>query len=107
MLQGIRNQVTEIGWAKFLINRITVWLLSQTLILSGSYVFVYRQLTESWMYTAALMTIVLGYFIKQNFYKPLASLSGSKNVFIYRGQQGSGFPENRDQFPQEKDVTPP
>ncbi|TGK79014.1 hypothetical protein EHQ24_15820 [Leptospira noumeaensis] len=106
-LQGIRNQVTEIGWIKFLINRTTVWLLSQTLILSGSYVFGYKNFTESWMYTAALMTVILGYFIKQNFYKPMASISGSRNVFIYRGQKGNGFPENREQFPEEKDVTPP
>ncbi|PJZ44431.1 hypothetical protein [Leptospira brenneri] len=107
VLQGIRNQVTEIGWVKFLLNRTTVWLLSQTFILSGTYFFAYQIGYESWTYTAALMTTILGYFIKQKFYKPMASFSGSRNVFIYTGRSGGGFPGNKDQFPEEKDVTPP
>ncbi|TGL39818.1 hypothetical protein EHQ49_10575 [Leptospira perdikensis] len=106
LLQGIRNQVTEIGWYKFLLNRTTVWLLSQTLILFGSFVFGYGGGSEPYVYTAALMTTVLGYFIKQNFYKPMARFSGSKNIFIYRGRTGNDSPLNPDQFPKEKDVTP-
>ncbi|MBM9546618.1 hypothetical protein JWG40_06285 [Leptospira sp. 201903074] len=105
LLQGIRNQVTEIGWYKFLLNRTTVWLLSQSLILSGSFVFGYGGHSENWIYSASLGVTILGYFIKQNFYKPMASLSGSR-VFVYRGRGERGSETNPDQFPKEKDVTP-
>lgn len=108
LLQGIRNQVTEIGWYKFLLSRTTVWLLSQSLILFGSFVFGYGNHSENWIYTASLLATVSGYFIKQNFYKPMASLSGSRGVFVYRSSKESGStPNNHSHFPQEKDVTPP
>ncbi|EKJ88106.1 hypothetical protein CLV96_3785 [Leptospira meyeri] len=108
LLQGIRNQITEIGWYHFLINRTTVWLLSQTLILSGSFVFGYGGHSETWIYTLSLSVTIFGYFIKQNFYKPMASFSGSKGIFVY---QSGGIPRrsnpNQTPFPEEKDVTPP
>lgn len=107
LLQGIRNQVTEIGWYKFLINRTTVWLVSQSLILSGSFVFGYGNHSESWIYTISLLATILGYFIKQNFYKPMASFSGSRKIFVYRGGFEKPDSQNQENFPAEKDVTPP
>ncbi|TGM78310.1 hypothetical protein EHR01_07570 [Leptospira mtsangambouensis] len=108
LLQGIRNQITEIGWYHFLLNRTTVWLLSQTLILSGSFVFGYGGHSETWIYTVSLSVTILGYFIKQNFYKPMASFSGSKGIFVYRsGGINRGISPHHTPFPEEKDVTPP
>ncbi|TGM60467.1 hypothetical protein EHQ95_03695 [Leptospira vanthielii] len=107
LLQGIRNQVTQIGWYKFLLNRTTVWLASQSLILIGSFIFGYDGHSESWVYTVSLIATILGYFIKQNFYKPMASFSGSRSVFVYRSGTERGYSSNPEQFPKEKDVTPP
>ncbi|MCT8335211.1 hypothetical protein NUH30_16140 [Leptospira sp. 85282-16] len=108
MLQGIRNQVSEIGWYKFLLNRTTVWLVSQTLILSGSYIFGYSNQTETWVYTTSLSAVILGYFIKQNFHKPMANFSSSRSFFIYRkGETDRDYGSPTENFPNEKDVTPP
>lgn len=108
LLQGIRNQVTEIGWYKFLLNRTTVWFISQSLVLSGSYIFGYGGHTETWVYKASLSAVILGYFIKQNFYKPMANFSGSRGIFIYRrGGMENGQTSLGEPHPKEKDVTPP
>ncbi|PKA26428.1 hypothetical protein EHQ96_12470 [Leptospira levettii] len=105
LVQGIRNQVAEIGWISFLKNRTFIWLLSQTFVLVGSFYFLHSKDNDQTILFFCLSLILLGYYLKQKFHKPLAQFSGNNRIFIY--QNGMDSPNSRDNFPYEKDVTPP
>lgn len=104
-LQGIRNQVAEVGWLSFFKNRTLVWLMSQTLILCGSYFFTYHQNRENQILFVSVTAVLLGYWIKQRFHKPMVQFTGNNKIFVYHsGMRSSGF--GREEIPTEKDVTP-
>ncbi|TGM33782.1 hypothetical protein EHQ89_10530 [Leptospira biflexa] len=106
IVQGIRNQVAEVGWVSFLKNRTIIWFLSQTLILLGSYQFVYTKSSNHQSHSLWLFAILIGYFIKQKFHKPMAQFTGNQRIFIY--QTGNLHTKSQlDGRPDEKDVTPP
>ncbi|XDD45696.1 hypothetical protein AB3N60_13390 [Leptospira sp. WS39.C2] len=104
-VQGIRNQVSEVGWISFLKNRTMVWFVSQSFILCGSYFFVYSTNPSQNTLYLSLSAVLLGYFLKQKFHKPMARFTGNDRIFIYRGGRNDINP-TKEEFPTEKDVTP-
>ncbi|XDD42072.1 hypothetical protein AB3N58_12285 [Leptospira sp. WS60.C2] len=104
-IQGIRNQVAEVGWVSFLKNRTLIWFLSQTLILIGSYLFVYGSQRSNEAFYLFLATILTGYWIKQKFHKPMVQFSGNPRIFVYQRGQTKNT-QSTEEFPIEKDVTP-
>ncbi|MGV3665086.1 MAG: hypothetical protein ACO1NV_03060 [Leptospira bouyouniensis] len=105
-VQGIRNQVAEVGWVSFLKNRTMIWLLSQTSILLGSYQFVYGKVIKVETLYLWLSLILFGYFFKQKFHKPMAQFTGNQRILFYQNGVRNSKSDSID-FPREKDVTPP
>lgn len=105
ILQGIRNQVAEVGWLSFFKNRTLIWFTSQSLILIGTYQFTYGENLGNQTLFLCVTAVLLGYWIKQRFHKPMLQFSGNNRVFVYQtGVRNSG--PTKDEFPSEKDVTP-